>query len=183
MKLRSRALADRGAHIAGCSPLPAGRAVAPVSGVEPLVSTRPSDPPYAGAATICTVAMPDGITTILSLAAAAAGVERDELVRRAIVFYADKHVGLPGLAIESRAKASEDNGATGPATEMPADCVAGEVSRPNAGGASGVDDGRLVEATGGAAPVITLFTPEGDLLSAPEPKRFGPNRFRSHAPP
>lgn len=170
------ALANYGRRLAGpdrCPPIVlAGRAVAP-----------DAPPPASGAATICEVALPENVNVVLTLAAGAAGLARDEYVRRAIVFYADKHVGLPGLAQESRAKASEDNGATGPAAEMPADCVAGEVSRPNAGGASGVDDGRDVEAFGGAAPVITLFTTEGDLLFAPEPFRLGPNRFRSQAPP
>lgn len=44
-----------------------------------------------------------------------------------------RHGGMRSPATNSRAKASEDNGATGTAVWVPSDCMAGEVSRVDAG--------------------------------------------------
>ncbi len=172
MNLRSRALADRGYRLAGCPPLPAGRAAAPVS-----------PPPDAGAATICTVALTDAENVVLTLGARAEGVDRAEFVRRAIPFYADKHVGLPALTGERKSSlpktAHEKVGGVAGACsafEQRREPDAILPTRKGAGMERGID--RCVTAGETAS-----FTSDGDLLFAPEPVRFGPNRFRSHAPP
>lgn len=76
-----------------------------------------------------------------------------------------------GAVIQSRAKTSEDNGRTGAATGAP---TAGEVSRGDDAadrqrsalpGFTGEDDGRDVEASGGAASVITLSEASAFILS------------------
>lgn len=68
--------------------------------------------------------------------------------------------------IHSQAKASTDNGATGEPIGLAADSVAGDASRPSAGGGTGEDDGRDVEATGGAASVVTIHESEPPALPA-----------------
>ncbi len=69
------------------------------------------------------------------------------------------HACEPGRAmflaannLEIQAKASEDNGGTSAKACAP---MTGEVSRVSVGTETDVDDGRRVEASGGAAPVIT----------------------------
>ncbi len=66
---------------------------------------------------------------------------------------------------DSQAKASTDNGATGEPIELAADSVTGDASRPSAGGGTGEDDGRDVEAIGGAASVVTIH--ESEPLAPP----------------
>lgn len=86
------------------------------------------------------VALSDDLALTLRLGATACQVDEAEFVRQAISEKVDR-CKLPCLLAEqeSQAKASEDNGATGPAMNVcPADCVAGEASRPN----------RLAEAPG-----------------------------------
>ena len=96
------------------------------------------------------VALSDDLALTLRLGATACQVDEAEFVRRAIAEKASR-LGLPALmaGMESQAKASEDNGATGPAMNVcPADCVAGEASRVDAGRtASATSEG--MDVTGG----------------------------------
>jgi hypothetical protein len=98
-----------------------------------------------------------------------AGGKRDTLLLR--VDWKTFENTAPCGPMESQAKASEDNGATGSDSEVPADCMAGEASRVDAGRTASATSERM-DVTGGesAAPFsfpITWHQPyEGGRLLA-----------------